>query len=73
MEISLNDFNVLIGANASGKSNFILIFQFLKDFINHELDNAMSMQGGTEYLRNMKIDASEPFFIEAVSDRSLQG
>ncbi len=29
MEIDLGKINVLIGANASGKSNFIRIFEFL--------------------------------------------
>ena len=29
LDVELGDFNVLIGANASGKSNFIEIFRFL--------------------------------------------
>ena len=30
LKINLNNFNVLIGANASGKSNFVQIFKFLR-------------------------------------------
>jgi predicted ATPase len=48
--IELRRFNVLIGANASGKSNFINILQFLKDIVENGLDNAISMQGGVDYI-----------------------
>ena len=52
VNVSLNDFNVLIGANASGKSNFTEIFNFLKHLVTSGLDDAISLQGGLEYLRN---------------------
>lgn len=52
LNVSLDDFNVVIGANSSGKSNFIQIFNFLKHIAVHSLDNAISMQGGAEYLVN---------------------
>jgi predicted ATPase len=61
LEVELGKFNVLIGANASGKSNFVQIFEFLMDISNHGLDNAVSMQGGVEYLRNINVGASEIF------------
>jgi predicted ATPase len=53
IDIKLDKFNVIIGANASGKSNFVNIFRFLKDICTIGLDNAISMQGGIEYLVNM--------------------
>ncbi|NQU04750.1 MAG: AAA family ATPase [Calditrichaeota bacterium] len=59
LSLKLNRTNVLIGSNASGKSNFINIFRFLHDITRHGLDNAISMQGGLEYLRNLNIGASE--------------
>lgn len=68
LEIELGKFNVLIGANASGKSNFIQIFGFLRDIANFGLDNAISMQGGIEYLRNINIGASEKFSLKIISD-----
>jgi len=52
--IQLGRLTVLIGANASGKSNFVQVFRFLRDIENHDLSNAISLQGGVEYLRNMK-------------------
>ena len=44
--------NLIIGANASGKSNFIQILKFYHDAIEYGLENAISLQGGTQYLRN---------------------
>lgn len=68
INIDLNDLNVVIGANASGKSNFIQIFKFLKDLTEFGLDNAISMQGGAEFLLNAQIGSSGIFSVEVVSD-----
>lgn len=67
LEVELGRFNVLIGGNASGKSNFVQIFKFLRDIKDYGLDNAISMQGGIEYLRNMSIGSSENFSVEVVA------
>ncbi|WP_202695997.1 AAA family ATPase [Petrotoga sp. 8T1HF07.NaAc.6.1] len=72
LEVELGKFNLLIGANASGKSNFIRIFEFLRDIVKHGLDNAISMQGGSEYLRNINIGPSEDFSLEVVSDQEFR-
>jgi predicted ATPase len=64
--IELNDFNIIIGANASGKSNFVQIFRFIKDIQKHGLENAISLQGGIEYLRNNNIGASQDFLLEII-------
>lgn len=68
LEINLNEFNVLIGANASGKSNFVQIFKFLSHIIKYNLKNAISLQGGFEYLRNVNIEPSLPLSIKIVSE-----
>ena len=73
LDIELGKFNILIGANASGKSNFLQIFAFLRDITNHGLDNAISMQGGIAYLRNINIGSSENFSLEVVSDQEYSG
>ncbi|MCD6202767.1 MAG: AAA family ATPase, partial [Methanophagales archaeon] len=72
LKIDLGKFNVIIGANASGKSNFVHIFEFLRDITSSGLDNAISMQGGVEYLRNLNIGASEPLSIKVVSDQEFR-
>jgi len=56
IDVELGDLNVFIGANASGKSNFLSILTFLRDIATEGLENAVSMQGGTEYLRNVQLD-----------------
>ena len=40
LDLTFKQFNVVIGANASGKSNFVQIFNFLKDIREHGLDSA---------------------------------
>lgn len=72
LEVELSKFNVLIGANASGKSNFVQIFQFLREIANFGLKNAVSMQGGVEYLRNINIGASENLSLKVVSDKEFK-
>jgi predicted ATPase len=71
LEVDLGKFNVLIGVNASGKSNFVQIFKFIKDIASHGLDNAVSMQGGVEYLRNINLGASEDFSLRIISDQKF--
>ena len=65
MEVEFVDFNVLVGANAAGKSNLIDALRFLRDVERHGLPNAVSMQGGVEYLRNAEIGASQPLEVKA--------
>ena len=55
IDVDLSRFNVVIGSNAAGKSNFISAFRFLRDIARHGLVNAISMQGGADYIRNTKI------------------
>jgi predicted ATPase len=61
VQIEPDDFNIIIGSNASGKSNFIQIFKFIRDIAKYGLNNAISLQGGVEYFRNTAIGAGMPF------------
>jgi predicted ATPase len=63
IELKLKDFNLVIGLNASGKSNFIATFRFLRDIVTEGLDNAISLQGGMEYLLNSKHGFNKNFSI----------
>lgn len=71
LDVELGKFNVFVGANASGKSNFIQIFRFIRDMTNHGIDNAISMQGGIEYLRNINLGQSEELSLEVTTDDLL--
>jgi predicted ATPase len=68
VEVELGNFNVFIGANASGKTNFIQIFRFLRDLAIHGLENAVSLQGGIDYLRNINLKDKNEFSLEVVLD-----
>ncbi len=68
LEVEFHKFNLLIGANASGKSNFIQVFKFLRDLSEFVLENAISMQSGIEYLRNLNIGSAKNFSIEVTCD-----
>ena len=72
INVDLDRFNVLIGANASGKSNFVQIFRFLMDLTNYGLENAISMQGGAEYLINIKAPYPRVLSIEFSTDLSQE-
>jgi predicted ATPase len=79
IDVELSRFNVVIGSNAAGKSNFISVFRFLRDIARHGVVNAIAMQGGADYLRNAKIGYErdlvvqvtyEPDHAEDVMDRT---
>jgi len=67
----LGNFTVLVGANASGKSNFIQIFRFLRDIASHGLVNAVSLQGGADYLTNTNIAPPRTLSIGLTYDPDL--
>ena len=72
LNVDLGKLNIFIGANASGKSNFTQVFQFLNDMVHFGLDNAISMQGGIEYLRNFRMGGSGVFSMTIVDDSNIE-
>ncbi len=68
LDVQLKDFNILIGANAAGKSNFIHVFEFLRDIVNFGLENAVSMQGDRDFLRNVNLEPGEKISFEIFSE-----
>jgi len=50
----IRDFQIILGANAAGKSNFVEALNFLREIENQGLENAISLQGGIEYLTNLR-------------------
>ncbi len=82
IDVVLSRFNVLIGSNAAGKSNFISVFRFLRDIARHGIVNAVALQGGGEYIRNTQIGNTrnlvmrvtyEPENAGEVTDRTWKG
>jgi predicted ATPase len=68
LDVELGSLNILIGANASGKSNFIQVLKFLRDIACFGLDNAVSMQGSIGFLRSLQARKSEPVSVEVAWD-----
>lgn len=59
---TLSDRIFVIGANASGKSNFLDSFRFLKDVATDGLQKAVKARGGIEKIRNL--NARNPSYVE---------
>ena len=55
IEVELRPFNIVVGSNASGKSNFLDVFKFLRDIEASSLENAIGIRGGAETLRNFNL------------------
>ena len=59
LKLEFGDFNVLIGANSAGKSNLLQSLTFLRDIASLGLENAISLQGGIDFLKNMNLPAED--------------
>ncbi len=62
--VDLNDFNTIIGESASGKSNFIETFKFLKDICD-DYEKGMRMHGN-ELLQNINLKSKTPTCIKVL-------
>lgn len=70
-EITFGDMNVIVGANASGKSNVLEALRFLRNISDFGLENAISLMGGREYLQNVSIGTTKPTKIGIEYEHSL--
>ena len=59
LEVELRPFNIVVGSNASGKSNFLDVFKFLRDIEASSLERAIGIRGGGEILRNFNLDENQ--------------
>jgi predicted ATPase len=58
VDIDVRDLNVLIGANGSGKSNFIKLFRLLNELVEERLQVAVATAGGANALLHFGRKAS---------------
>jgi predicted ATPase len=73
LELDLRPLSVVVGANAAGKSNFLEIFRFLRDIADHGLENAVSLQGGMEYLANLRMGKDQPVSLNPTFNSEILG
>ncbi|MBN2208099.1 MAG: AAA family ATPase [Candidatus Coatesbacteria bacterium] len=64
LELDLDNLSVLIGANASGKSNLTQVFKLVRDIARFGLDDAISLQGGIRYLTNIAMAETKCFALQ---------
>jgi predicted ATPase len=72
LDLDLGPFNVVIGANAAGKSNLVEVYQFLRSIEDNDLDDAVSLHGGQEAILNRRIANSEPLKMQVTFDQQTK-
>lgn len=72
LDLELSALNVLIGANGSGKSNFIGVFKFLNHLIEGNLQTYTAAQGGADLILHFGRKHSEdmPFSLSFENGRN---
>lgn len=65
--------SMIVGANASGKSNIINVFRFIGNIVNDGVDNAVALQGGMPNLANANMSKGTPVDIHFILDLSSEG
>lgn len=61
-KIGISDINVLIGANGSGKSNFISFFEFLNAIYNQRLQEYIALNGGLEKMLHHGLKVTDQLY-----------
>lgn len=72
-DIDFEPLTMLVGANASGKSNLINVFRFISNIATDGIDNAIALQGGIPYLANASLPKGTPIEIAFTLDLSNEG
>lgn len=72
-EIEFAQLTMLVGANASGKSNLVNVFRFISNIATDGIDNAIALQGGIPYLANASLPKGTPIEIGFTLDLSNEG
>ncbi len=68
LEVELRPFNIVVGSNASGKSNLLDVFRFMRDIEVTSLENAIGIRGGAKILRNFNLEDNQVLRISVETD-----
>ncbi len=71
--LDLRPINILIGANGSGKSNFISFFEFLNALQDKRLKEHVAMRGGVEKFLHKGIESTRSIAFEASFGNAANG
>lgn len=69
-EIEFQPLTMIVGANASGKSNIINVFRFIENILTDGIENAVALQGGIQYIANANLPKGEKIEIRFIIDVS---
>ena len=70
LELKLNKINILIGANGSGKSNFLSFFELLNALYEQKLREYISLNGGTHRFLYKGFKVTDSIFAKIRSGRN---
>jgi predicted ATPase len=65
--------NILIGANGSGKSNFLTFFEFLNKLTNRFLGDYIASKGGANKILHKGIEVTNVIFLKVEFDNGNNG
>jgi predicted ATPase len=71
--IDFRNINILIGANGSGKSNFISFFEFLNKLYNRNLQEYISLKGGENKILFEGKEVTDEIYFKTEFDKGLNG
>jgi predicted ATPase len=71
--IDFKPINILIGANGSGKSNFISFFEFLKKLYNQNLNDYIALKGGEDKILHNGKKVTDKLRFTVEFDNGLNG
>ena len=72
-EVKFSPLTMIVGANASGKSNVINVFRFISNIATDGIDNAIALQGGIPYLANASLPKGTPIEIQFMLKLEKEG
>ncbi|MEJ7682506.1 MAG: AAA family ATPase [Segetibacter sp.] len=72
-KIEFKPINILIGANGSGKSNFISFFEFLNKLYEKNLKEYIALKGGAEKILHKGSDTTTNISAKIEFDNGLNG
>ena len=71
IDVDLGQLNIIVGANASGKSNFVEVFRFLSGLTRPGVGGKLNLSPAD--LRNRRLGAAKPLRLSVESDRTYGG
>lgn len=71
--INLVPINILIGANGSGKSNFLSFFNFLNKLYNKKLNNHIALSGGADKILHKGLKNCDGIYFKMEFDNGQNG